>query len=228
MIVQFIAIKVNKVYTAIIMITILYPKELKGLSFIRDSIIYHGKQPSLRTISAYMGFKSPRSASLLINRLIEKGYLERTHKGNLRLLKKFDNEVQTEQVIELPLIGCAPCGLPLLAEENIDTWILVSKRIAKPGAHYFLLRAIGDSMNQRNINDGDIMIVRQQPVAENGDRVVALIDDSATVKEFQRKGDKIVLIPRSSNPIHKPIILYSDFMVQGVVVDTFPNPLEQA
>lgn len=207
------------------MINDLEPKELKGFFFIRDTIIYHGKPPSLRTISVHMGFKSPRSASLLIGRLIKKGYLERTPKGNLRLLKKIDSGMQNEQVIELPLVGYAPCGLPLLAEENTEACILVSTRIAKPGAHYFILRAVGDSMNQRNINDGDLMIVRQQPVAENGDRVVALIDDSATVKEFQRKGDKIVLFPRSSNPIHKPIILYSDFMIQGVVVDTLPNPL---
>jgi repressor LexA len=208
------------------MTTILEPKELKGLSFIRDKVIYHGKTPSLRTISVHMGFKSPRSASLLIGRLIKKGYLERTTKGNLRLLKEIDGGIQSEQVIDLPLVGYAPCGLPLLAEENTEAWIPVSKRIAKPGARYFLLRAVGDSMNQRNINDGDLMIVRQQPVAENGDRVIALINDSATVKEFQRKGDKVILMPRSSNPIHKPIILYSDFMIQGLVVDTLPNPLE--
>jgi len=208
------------------MATTLEPKELKGLFFIRDTIIYHGKTPSLRTISIHMGFKSPRSASLLIDRLIKKGYLERTPKGNLRLLKEVEGGIQSEQVIELPLVGCAPCGLPLLAEENTEAWIPVSKRIAKPGARYFLLRALGDSMNQRNINDGDLMIVRQQPVAENGDRVVALINDSATVKEFQRKGGKVILMPRSSNPVHKPIILYSDFMIQGVVVDALPNPLQ--
>lgn len=208
------------------MTTTLESKELKGLFFIRDTIIYRGKTPSLRAISIHIGFKSPRSASLMIDRLIKKGFLERTPKGNLRLLKEIDGGFQSEQVIDLPLVGCAPCGLPLLAEENTEAWIPVSKRIAKPGARYFLLRAQGDSMNLRNISDGDLMIVRQQPVAENGDRVVALINDSATVKEFRRKGDKVILMPRSSNPVHKPIILYSDFMIQGVVVDALPNPLE--
>ncbi|MGA9768381.1 MAG: transcriptional repressor LexA [Blastocatellia bacterium] len=208
------------------MTNVLEPKELKGLFFIRDTIIYHGKTPSLRTISVHMGFKSPRSASLLIDRLTKKGYLERSPKGNLRLMKEIDGGIHSEHVINLPLVGYAPCGLPLLAEENTEVWISVSKRIAKPGARYFLLRAVGDSMNQRNINDGDIMIVRQQSIAENGDQIIALIDDAATVKEFQRKGGKIVLMPRSSNPVHKPIILYSDFRIQGVVVDTLPNPFE--
>ncbi len=123
-------------------------------------------------------------------------------------------------------MGTVPCGLPLLAEENTEAWIPVSQRLAKPGAQYFLLHAVGDSMDQRGIHEGDLLLVRQQPVAENGDRIVALLGEEATVKEFRREGGKIVLMPRSSNPVHKPIILDSDFMIQGVVVDTLPNPLE--
>lgn len=208
------------------MSTDLDSKELKGLSFIRNSIVYYGKNPTLRAIQTHMEFKSSRSASLLITRLEKKGYLTRTPRGNLRLMKGIDASVQPQQVIKLPLVGSVACGMPLLAEENVEAWIPVSQRIARPGAHYFLLRAVGDSMDQANINDGDLMIVRQQPVAESGDQVVALIDDSATVKEFRRSGGKVVLMPRSSNPAHKPIILESDFMIQGVIVDTLPNPLE--
>lgn len=202
------------------------PKEFKGLFFIRDSIVYRGKTPSLRVISEHLGFKSPRSASLLIDRLIKKGYLERTPMGNLRLLKDIDERAYAERVIKLPLVGIVPCGLPLLAEENIEAWIPVSQLIAKPGAQYFLLRAKGDSMDKSGIRDGDLLIVRQQPVAENGDRVVALIEDSATVKELQRNGDKVVLMPRSNNPVHQPIILSGNFMIQGVVVDTLTSPME--
>ncbi len=116
-----------------------------------------------------------------------------------------------------------PCGLPLLAEENTEALIPVSQRIAKPGAQYFLLRAAGDSMDKAGINDGDILVVRQQPVAEEGQKIVALIGDSATVKEFRRRGDKVVLMPRSSNPVHQPIVLEGDFMVQGVVIATLPD-----
>lgn len=201
----------------------LNPKDFKALFFIRDSILYRGKTPTLQAICDHVGFKSRRSASLLIERLVAKGYVERTPLGNLRLLKDIDGKVRTDRVVEIPLVGSVPCGLPLLAEENIEARIPVSQRIAKPGAQYFLLRAIGDSMDEAGISDGDILVVRQQPVADEGQKVVALIGDSATVKEFRRRGDKVVLMPRSSNPAHQPIILDSEFMVQGVVVETLPD-----
>lgn len=206
--------------------TELKPQDLRGSQFIRNFVIYRGKTPSLRAIAEHLGFKSPRSSSLLINRLVKSGYLQRSLKGNLRLLKEVELKSNSAQIVELALVGAVPCGLPLLAEENVEAWIPVSTRIAKPGARYFLLRATGDSMDERGIYQGDLLLVRQQPVAESGDRIVALIGDEATVKEFRRKGGKILLVPRSSNPIHKPIILDSDFMIQGVVIDTLPNPLE--
>lgn len=203
----------------------LNPRDFKGLFYIRDYIIYRGKSPTLREISKHMGFGSSRSGALLIQRLIEQGYLERTAMGSLRLLKDLGGKTGTERIIEIPLVGSVPCGLPLLAEENIEAWVPVSQRIAKPGAQYFLLRAVGNSMDKSGIKDGNLLVVRQQPVADNGERVVALIGDDATVKEFQRKGDKVILMPRSSDPAHKPIILEGDFMVQGVVINSIPNPL---
>jgi repressor LexA len=198
--------------------------DFKGLFFIRDAIRYRGQPPTLQAISDYLGFKSRRSGALLIARLIEKGYLARTLSGSLRVIKEPIEKTPTERTVEIPLVGTAPCGLPLLAEENVEAMIPVSQRIVRPGAIYFLLRAVGTSMNQAGINDGDLVIVRQQPVAENGDRIVALIDDSATIKEFRRQGDKIMLMPRSSDSTHRPIILDRDFMVQGIVIDSIPYP----
>ena len=198
-------------------------KDFKGFFFIRDSILYKNRAPTLRAIARHMDFLSPRSATLLIERLEKKGYIQRTEGGNLRLLKELDGRNQTERTIDIPLVGAVPCGLPLLAEENTEAVIQVSQKIARPGAQYFLLRAMGDSMNRAGIDDGDIMLVRQQPVADVGQKVIALIGDSATVKEFQRKGGHVVLMPRSSNKAHKPIILESDFMVQGVVIATLPD-----
>jgi repressor LexA len=203
----------------------LSPSDFKGLFFIRDSLRYRG-QPTLQAISNHLGFKSRRSATLLIERLTSKGYLERTVKGTLRVVREPDNHAQTERTVEIPLVGTAPCGMPLLAEENIEAMIPVSQRIVRPGAVYFLLRASGTSMNKAGINDGDLVIVRQQPVAENGDRVVALLDDSATIKEFRREGNKVVLISRSTDAAHKPIILERDFLVQGIVIDSIPYPEE--
>lgn len=126
----------------------------------------------------------------------------------------------SEQTVEVPVVGSAACGMPMLAEENIEQLIPVSKKIAAPPYKYYMLRAKGDSMNQANINDGDLVLVRQQSTARHGDIVVALIDDSATIKEYTSTGSAVVLKPHSDNPVHKPIILMKDFMVQGVVVTT--------
>ena len=120
---------------------------------------------------------------------------------------------------------CGACGSPMLAEENIQAEISISTAIAKKGHEYFLLRADGDSMNQAGINPGDLLLIRQQPTAENGQRVVALIDDEATVKEFDRKGDVVILRPRSSNKEHKPIVLTDNCIIQGVVQAVLPSDI---
>ncbi len=198
----------------------LSPKEFKGFLFIRDSIRYRGRTPTLQAISDHLGFKSRRSAALLIERLTKKGYVTRAMNGNLRPVREVHESAETERTVKIPLVGTAPCGLPLLAEENVEAMIPVSQRIARPGAVYFLLRASGDSMDQAGIQDGDLVLVRQQPVAQEGERIVALIDDEATIKEYRQRGDQIILTPRSKNSVHKPIILERNFMIQGVVIAT--------
>ena len=203
----------------------LSPKEFKALFLIRDLLLYRDKTPSLRDIAKKLGFSSPRSASLIIERLEKKGYVKRTDGGSLRLLKDIDGKLQVNRTVEIPLVGTAPCGAPFLAEENLEAMIPVSQQLARPGAKYFLLHAEGDSMNLAGINDGDLVLVRQQPVADNGQRVVALIDGEATIKEFRKKNGKVLLMPRSKNKKHQPIILNADFMIQGVIVDTLPNPI---
>ena len=201
-------------------------KEYRAFFFIRDTIRYRGRAPTLQAISDEVGFKTRRGASLLIQRLVSKGYLQRLRNGAIRLGRDVKDADSAERTIPIPLVGNAPCGLPLLAEQNVEAMIPVSQKIARPGASYFLLRATGTSMNAAGINDGDLVIVRQQPVAENGDRIVALIDDAATIKEYRRQGNKIVLMPRSTDPNHRPIILERDFLVQGIVVDSIPYPIE--
>ena len=127
------------------------------------------------------------------------------------------------QTVNIPLVGTAACGVPIFAEENIEGLIPVSTSLAKPGYKYFLLHAKGDSMNRAGINDGDIVLVRQQPNANDGDKVVALVDDEATIKEFHRTNDVVILKPKSSNPDNEPIILTKDFQIQGVVITTISD-----
>ena len=195
-------------------------KELKAIREIRNSLMRVGRIPSMRELMSSLGYRSPRSASLIVDKLIKKGVLRRKDDGNLQFLKSLGDDTTRAQTVDVPLVGMVSCGAPMLAEENIQAQIPVSTKLAKPPHHYFLLKAKGDSMDQRGIDDGDLVLVRQQTTAKNNDIVVALIDDEATIKEFRIGGETFILRPRSKNKQHQPIVLTKDFQIQGVVVTT--------
>jgi repressor LexA len=201
----------------------LRPVEQKALTFIRNRIVHGGSPPSVRELAGELGFSSPRSAADVIDRLIELKYLRRRGDRSLQLLRMPEEAIDREATVDVPLVGTAPCGAPLLALENIEAMIPVSTTLARPSQRYFLLRAVGDSMNEAGIIDGALVLVRQQATAESGDVVVALVDDEATIKELRCSSDAVVLTPRSSNKTHKPIVLRRDFQVQGVVVAALPD-----
>ena len=198
-------------------------KQANAVRYIRNRLMHKGKTPSVRELMTALGYKSPRSAALIIEELIQKDILRKRPNGDLQLIEDIDADSVHAHTVDIPLVGMVTCGVPILAQENIEGFIPVSVSLAKPGFKYFLLRAKGDSMNEAGIDDGDLILVRQQPAAQNGDIVVALIDDETTVKEFQHRKNCVVLMPRSSNKKHKPIILTENFQVQGVAVTTIPN-----
>ena len=197
-------------------------KELEAVRYIRNSIIHKGRFPSVRELMVELRYRSPRSASVIIEQLLKKRIVRKKADGNLQLIKNFEIDQSRAQTVDVPLIGTVACGLPILAEENIEAMIPVSVKLAKPPNKYFILKAKGDSMNEREINDGDMVLIKQQNYAENTDLVVALIDDEATIKEMKINSENILLLPRSTNKKHQPIILTRDFMVQGIVVSAIP------
>ncbi len=200
-------------------------KKLRALRFIRNAIVHEGQSPSVRDLARALGYKSPRSAFLVLSELIQRGWLKRKADGNLQIRKDLPESGDHARTVEIPLVGNVACGAPLLAEENVETRFPVSTSLARPGGKYFLLRAVGDSMDKAGIDDGDLVLVRQQPVAENGDKVVALINDEATVKELHREKDVVVLKPKSTNKHHKPIVVSENFIIQGVVTSVLPANL---
>lgn len=191
-------------------------KQMQAIRFIRNRLVHFGRAPSIRELQHDLGFKWPRSAALILSALIVKGVLKRTSTGELRLVNDPEEDKSNARTVEVPLVGSIACGAPILAEENIEAMVPVSKSFARPGHRHFLLRAKGNSMTGAGIEDGDFVLVRQQPVAKNGDIVVALIDDEATLKEFRRSGDAVIL--KSRNKKYQPIVLRNDFQVQGIVV----------
>jgi repressor LexA len=196
-------------------------RDLQGYAFIRSQIMHSGVVPSLRVIGTAVGYSSPRSVQLMLERLKKRKLLSYAN-GVIRLSAR--TSIMSEQTVDVPLVGSVACGLPSLAEQDPEAVIQVSTKIARPGHHYFLLRAIGTSMNKSGINDGDLVLVRQQAGANEGEKVVALIDDHATIKHFHREGDVVVLRPNSTRQ-HKPIVLSEEFLIQGVVVATLPGTL---
>jgi repressor LexA len=199
--------------------------QIRTLRYLRNALVHGGNSPSIRDIAEALGYRSPRSAFILLNELIEKGFLKRKEDGKLQLKKGLIEQEDHARTVNVPLVGTVPCGSPLLAEENIEAYVPVSTSLARPGSRYFLLKAKGDSMDQAGIENGNLLLVRQQQSAENGERVVALIDDEATVKEFHREENAVILKPKSKNKKHKPIILTENFIIQGVVTTVLPANL---
>lgn len=198
-------------------------KQSEAMHIIRNWVVQSGRVPSVRNLMTALGYKSPRSAAVVFDELIDKGFLKRRADGSVRVMRDLENSVYHARTVSVPLVGTVACGTPMLAEENIEGYFPVSTQLAKPGHDYFLLRASGDSMNRAGINNGDLVLVEQQSTADEGDKVVALIDDAATVKKFHLGDGAVVLRPQSNNPEHKPIILTEDFQIQGVVKATIPS-----
>jgi repressor LexA len=199
-------------------------KAREALRHIRNSVMHTGKVLSVRELMGLMEYRSPRSALLLMQGLEQAGFLGKRSDGSYIMLKDIPNSNDSVQTVSVPLVGTVTCGTPMSAQENIEAMIPVSTALAKPGSKYFMLRAKGDSMNEAGINDRDLILVRQQNNAENGQTVVALIDNEATVKEFNRTGTFVTLSPRSSNKKHQPIIVTDELRVQGIVIATIPLP----
>jgi repressor LexA len=202
------------------MIKNLIDKDKKAFAFIRNKIVHYGESPSLREINDVTGGKSPRSASLVIDRLINAGLIKKIGR---QLILIDAPRTDSNSTVDVSLVGAVACGSPIFAEQNIQDRIPVSTALAKKGFEYFLLRAVGDSMNLAGINSGDLLLIRQQNTAENGERVVAVINDEATVKFFEMANGLVVLKPKSSNKSHKPIILDNNCTIQGIVIAVLPG-----
>lgn len=181
-----------------------------------NSYAQNRRQPSLDDL-----YKIAKILGVDARDLLDKEAFNR--KEGVKAIDESGNDlVIPTKTVYIPLLGSIACGAPILAIENIETEIAVSVDLLKGSNTHFLLRAKGNSMNEVGISDGDLVLIKQQYTAENGDFVVALIDDDATIKEFHKNSDAIVLKPRSTEQIHQPIILTRDFRIQGIVVATIP------
>ncbi len=193
-------------------------KQLEVLNFIKREIYKKGYPPSVREICDAVKLKSTSTVHGHLERLERKGYIRRDP-TKPRAIEVLDGNsmVSKKEMIDLPIVGKVTAGLPILAEENIeDSFPVPVDFVGNQDA--FMLVVKGDSMINAGIFDGDYVIVRQQSVAKNGDIVVALLNDEATVKTFYKEKDYFRLQPE--NPYLMPIIV-KELSILGKVIGVF-------
>ena len=205
-------------------------RQRKVLQVIRDSVQRRGYPPSMREIGEAVGLTSTSSVSYQLSTLQSKGYLRRDA-GRPRTVEvrlpghpairpedALDDDapmdITSQEAAYVPLVGRIAAGGPILAEESVEDVFPLPRQVVGEGT-LFLLKVVGDSMINAAIADGDWVVVRQQPVAENGDIVAAMIDGEATVKTFKRSDSHVWLMPH--NPAYTPI-LGDDAAILGRVV----------
>ena len=193
-------------------------KQQEILEYIKSQILNKGYPPAVREICEAVHLKSTSSVHSHLESLEKNGYIRRDP-TKPRAIEIVDDgfNLSRREIVNIPVIGTVTAGQPILAVENIEGYFpLLSENM--PHGETFMLKVKGESMINVGIFDGDQIIVQKQPVAENGDIIVALIDDSATVKTYYHENAHYRLQPE--NDTMDPIIV-SDLSILGKVVGLF-------
>lgn len=210
-------------YSDCIMKPALTVKQKLLFQIIKEYQRKHGVSPTLGELQKMLGVPFMNSVVVLIKSLEEKGYITR-EKGAERGIEPVVHS--GAGTINVPVVGAVACGKPLLAQENVEGYISVDKNLLHNNPKdYFFLRALGDSMDKAGIDDGDMVLIKSQRTARPDEKVVALIDDEATIKVYKPYSGYVALVPKSSNSANKPIILHENFAIQGIVKAVFKKDM---
>lgn len=193
-------------------------KQEEILNYIKDEILKRGFPPAVREICQAVGLKSTSSVHSHLESLEKNGYIRRdpTKPRAIEILDESFNMLRREMV-NVPVVGTVAAGQPILAEQNIDSYFPIPSEYM-PNEQSFILKVKGESMVNAGILDGDSVLVMQQTTARNGDIVVALIEDSATVKTYYKENGHYRLQPE--NDTMDPIIV-PDCQILGKVIGIF-------
>ena len=177
--------------------------------------------PTIEELRQALGVGSTNTVLRCLRELEKEDYIERWHGARgMKLLKGVESTLTTRPI---PLVGTVQAGPLMVAEENLEAWVRLQEAALTPStARFFLLRVRGNSMNRAEvrggtIEDGDLVLIRQQAQADPGQIVVVVIDGEATVKRLAIGPDYYVLKPESSSRSHQPIVLEREAAIQGVV-----------
>lgn len=191
-------------------------KQQEILDYIKNEILNRGFPPSVREICEAVSLKSTSSVHSHLETLEKNGYIRRDPTKPRAIEIVDDNfNLTRREVVNVPIVGTVTAGAPILAVENVDSYFPIPAEYM-PNNQTFLLKVKGESMINAGILDGDHVLVEMVPSAKNGDMVVALIDDSATVKTFYKEKDHVRLQPE--NDYMDPIIVEGDLRILGKVI----------
>ncbi len=193
-------------------------KEKEVFGYISECVKKNGYAPSVRDICSAVGIKSTSSVHDYIRRLEAKGYIKKSS-GKSRALS-IEGEVASDygKMKRVPILGRVTAGQPILAVENHDGYVDFPAVMAKGKSNLFALRVMGESMIEAGILDGDIVVVESKRYADDGEIIVAMIEDEATVKRFYRDNGRIRLQP--ANHTMQPIYA-QEVIVLGKVIANF-------
>ena len=191
-------------------------KQREILEYIKKEIMDKGYPPSVRDICEAVHLKSTSSVHAHLSSLEKNGYIRRDP-AKPRAIEIMDDSfnVIRKDIVSVPLVGTVAAGQPLLAVENVDGYFPIPSEYL-PNKQIFMLKVQGESMINAGILDGDMVLVSEQKNAKNGDMVVALVGDSATVKTFYREDGYIRLQPENDHM--DPILIYDDLIILGRVI----------
>jgi repressor LexA len=180
----------------------------------------NGYPPAIREVAAHFGFRSTRAVVDHLNALERKGWIVRGRERSRAIEFPRETMAPTADVVELPVVGRIAAGEPILAVENVVDQVAMDRSWVR-GKTPFLLRVVGDSMKDAGIYEDDYVLVSRQDVAEDGEIVVALLEDDATVKRLRKRGGEVSLEP--ANDAYEPIQVTPDqrFSLVGRVVGLF-------
>ncbi len=195
------------------------PKQQEILDYIKNEILNRGFPPAVREICEAVNLKSTSSVHSHLEALEKNGYIRRdaTKPRAIEIIDDNFNLVRRE-VVNVPIVGTVAAGQPLLAVENLEGYFPIPAEFM-PNEQSFMLKVKGESMINAGIFDGDQVLVKKQSTAEDGDIVVALIDDGATVKTFYKEKGYYRLQPE--NDTMDPILVHEDLQILGKVFGVF-------
>ena len=195
------------------------PKQQEILEYIKSEILKKGYPPAVREICEAVHLKSTSSVHSHLETLEKNGFIRRDP-TKPRAIEIMDDQfnVGRREMVNVPVVGTVAAGVPILAEQNIENYFPIPTEYM-PNAQSFMLRVKGDSMVNIGIRNGDLVLVEQRQDAKNGDVVVALLEDSATVKTFYKEKGHVRLQPE--NDTMEPIIVDKNLEILGKVFGVF-------